>query len=215
MAFRYAIKKLGEYVPKFGRGPSLAMEGVGAVSGGGKNLLKDAYQYVKDTGERVFGSGEKDVVKDTGKNISFRSSHEKHLIEVEDIVRRKNKGVVGGHNLDNFEKAFRDLGWDLKECIISKNAHPSVPGVYEVKYQIPAIDRERNVIAGQYKNIPNPKTVYDPKVISDKQMLAWGREAMQNGVINGREITGYASNGLKFKGFIENGEITNFFPTLK
>ncbi|MDZ5610634.1 AHH domain-containing protein, partial [Bacillus pseudomycoides] len=43
---------LGEYVPKFGRGPSLAMEGVGAVSGGGKNLLKDAYQYVKDTGEK-------------------------------------------------------------------------------------------------------------------------------------------------------------------
>ncbi|MDZ5610130.1 HNH endonuclease [Bacillus pseudomycoides] len=33
------------------------MEGVGAVSGGGKNLLKDAYQYVKDTGEKVFGKG--------------------------------------------------------------------------------------------------------------------------------------------------------------
>ncbi|WP_260632318.1 hypothetical protein [Bacillus bingmayongensis] len=57
-AFRYAIKKLGEYVPKFGGGPSLAMEGVGAVSGGGKQSLKDdVYQFMKETGERLFGSG--------------------------------------------------------------------------------------------------------------------------------------------------------------
>ena len=38
-----------------------------------------------------------------------------------------------------------------------------------------------------------------------------------NRVINGREIEGYAQNGLKFKGYIneETEEITNFFPTLK
>ncbi|WP_459503637.1 hypothetical protein [Bacillus sp. C1] len=40
------------------------MEGVGAVSGGGKNLLKDAYQYVKDTGEKVFGKGMDNTVSD-------------------------------------------------------------------------------------------------------------------------------------------------------
>ncbi|MBO1580118.1 hypothetical protein [Bacillus sp. XF8] len=62
--FRYAIKKLGEYVPKFGGGHSFATEAAGKIPSGGKNLLKDAYQYVKDTGEKVFGRGEKDVVKE-------------------------------------------------------------------------------------------------------------------------------------------------------
>ncbi|WP_243521869.1 WXG100 family type VII secretion target [Bacillus pseudomycoides] len=57
-AFRYAMKKLGEYVPKFGRGPSPVMEGVGAVSGGGKQSLKDdVIQFMKETGEKIFGSG--------------------------------------------------------------------------------------------------------------------------------------------------------------
>ncbi|PFD97146.1 type VII secretion protein [Bacillus cereus] len=60
-AFRYAMKKMGEYVPKFGGGPIPVMEGAGKIPSGGKNLLKDAYQYMKDTGEKVFGSGEKDV----------------------------------------------------------------------------------------------------------------------------------------------------------
>ncbi|WP_255260043.1 hypothetical protein [Bacillus sp. AFS023182] len=35
------------------------MEGAGKIPSGGKNLLKDAYQYVKDTGESLLGSGAK------------------------------------------------------------------------------------------------------------------------------------------------------------
>ena len=62
-AFRYAMKNMGEYVPKFGGGPIPVMEGASKIPSGGKNLLKDAYQYVKDTGEKAFGSGERDVVK--------------------------------------------------------------------------------------------------------------------------------------------------------
>ncbi|WP_243521865.1 WXG100 family type VII secretion target [Bacillus pseudomycoides] len=56
-AFHYAMKKLGEYVPKSGRDLAFETESAGKIPGGGKNLLKDAYQYVKDTGEKVFGSG--------------------------------------------------------------------------------------------------------------------------------------------------------------
>ncbi|WP_255260040.1 hypothetical protein [Bacillus sp. AFS023182] len=56
-AFRYVMKKLGEYVPKFGGGPTPVMEGAGKIPSGGKNLLKDAYQYVKETREKVFGKG--------------------------------------------------------------------------------------------------------------------------------------------------------------
>ncbi|HZG76703.1 MAG TPA: RHS repeat-associated core domain-containing protein [Paenibacillus sp.] len=147
--------------------------------------------------------------------LKFKAGFDKHLIEVEDVVRKGNKGIVGGHNLENFEKAFTDRGWSLDENIISKTTHPTVSGIYEIKYQIPAVDTKGNIIPGQYKNIPNPKTVYDPSVISNEQMLQWGQEAMKKGIINGRIVTGTASNGLKFQGYIENGEITNFFPTLK
>ncbi len=57
------MKKLGEYVPKFGGGPIPVMESAGKIPSGGKNLLQDAYQYMKETGEKVFGSGEKNVGK--------------------------------------------------------------------------------------------------------------------------------------------------------
>ena len=40
-------------------------------------------------------------------------------------------------------------------------------------------------------------------------------EAMKNNRVNGRVIQGYANNGLKFRGFInESGEISNFYPYL-
>ena len=43
----------------------------------------------------------------------------------------------------------------------------------------------------------------------------WGQEAMQNGKVNGRLVEGTASNGLKFRGYLnEAGEITNFFPII-
>ena len=59
------MKKMGEYVPKFSGGPIPVLEGAGKIPSGGKNLLKDAYQYVKETGEKVFGSGEKNVGKES------------------------------------------------------------------------------------------------------------------------------------------------------
>ncbi|EEM16354.1 hypothetical protein bpmyx0001_27430 [Bacillus pseudomycoides DSM 12442] len=39
---------------------------------------------------------------------------------------------------------------------------------------------------GQWKEYKNPKTVYDPNVISDEQILKWGREAMAEGISNNR-----------------------------
>lgn len=84
------------------------------------------------------------------------------------------------------------------------------------------MNNKGEIIPETYKNIPNPKTVYDPSKISDENIIKWDKEAMEEGiknnrVTNGREIDGYAQNGLKFKGYIdeETKEITNFFPTLK
>ncbi|MEC1752061.1 T7SS effector LXG polymorphic toxin [Bacillus mojavensis] len=149
-------------------------------------------------------------------NVTFRQGYDTHLVEVEDIVRKKNKGIVGGHNLQNFEKAFIDKGWDLESCIISKREHPTIDGIYEIEYGLPALDREGNIKPGELKKVRTPKTVYDPEKISNEQMLQWGEEAMKNGELVGRKVTGYAKNGLKFEGYIDEatGEITNFFPTL-
>ncbi|MGY5388021.1 T7SS effector LXG polymorphic toxin [Bacillus spizizenii] len=149
-------------------------------------------------------------------NVTFRQGYDTHLVEVEDIVRKKNKGIVGGHNLQNFEKAFIDKGWDLESCIISKREHHTIEGIYEIEYGLPALDREGNIKPGELKKVRTPKTVYDPEKISNEQMLQWGEEAMKNGEVVGRKVTGYAKNGLKFEGYIDEatGEITNFFPTL-
>ncbi|MFF5396227.1 PrsW family glutamic-type intramembrane protease [Peribacillus butanolivorans] len=151
----------------------------------------------------------------TGKKTTFKPGYDKHLKEVQEVVRRKGKGVVGGHNLHNFEKAFKEKGWDLKECIISRRKHPTIEGVHEIEYGLPKLDREGKIIPGELKKVSHPKTVYDPKIISDEQMLKWGEEAMKKGEIVGREKVGVASNGLKFRGFVDDsGKITNFFPTL-
>ncbi|MFD4927975.1 EndoU domain-containing protein [Peribacillus butanolivorans] len=151
----------------------------------------------------------------TGKKTTFKPGYDKHLAEVQEIVRRKGKGVVGGHNLHNFEKAFKEKGWDLKECIISRRKHPTIEGVHEIEYGLPKLDMEGKIIPGELKKVSHPKTVYDPKTISDEQMLKWGEEAMKKGKIVGREKVGVASNGLKFRGFVDDsGKITNFFPTL-
>ncbi|MOA18977.1 hypothetical protein D3C78_1393250 [compost metagenome] len=129
-------------------------------------------------------------------------------------MRRKNKGIIGGHNRDNFKKAFADEGWNFNDCIIFERDHPHINGITEIKYGIPALDREGNIIVGELKNIPKPKTVYDPTKISDADMIKWAKEAMENGIVDERIVRGRASNGLEFEGYIDEttGEVTNAYP---
>jgi hypothetical protein len=151
----------------------------------------------------------------TKNNFEYVDGFDDHLINAQSIVRKGNKGVVGGHNLASFEKILTDQGWNVDDLIVSKTPHPTIPEVYQIQYRLPALDRELKVIPDQYKNISHPKTVYDPSVISNDQIIQWGKEAMANGEIVGREIRGTASNGLKFTGYLdENGKVTNFFPTI-
>lgn len=135
-------------------------------------------------------------------SFKYLANFEDHIINAQGIVRKGNKGVVGGHNLQSFEKIITDQGWNLDDIIISKTSHSTVSGVFQVQYRLPALDKELKVIPNQFKNIFHPKTVYDPNVISNNQMIAWGKEATENGEIIGREIRGTASNGLKFTGYL-------------
>ncbi|UVI29380.1 pre-toxin TG domain-containing protein [Paenibacillus spongiae] len=191
-----------------GGDPNQPHDGEGGKPDGGSNKS-----------EKSGGESDKSNEKGTGKVLllKLRSGYDTHFSQVEDVVWKKGRGILGGHNLHNFEEVFTNNGWKMDDLIISRTPHPTINGVYEIKYQLPAKDMTGKIIEGQYKNIPFPKTVYDPSVIKDEQMLEWGRQAMANATrsANGRILTGTAPNGLMFQGYIENGEITNFFPILE
>ncbi|WP_144508947.1 WXG100 family type VII secretion target [Bacillus mycoides] len=202
---QHAVKTLLEYKWIPGEGKGFAMAGVGRVSGGGQYSLKEAYQYM-----------ESKVVKGTvgANNFKFGDNAKNHLKNVENISTKK--GVSGGHNMDEFYNALKNQGVDVEDLIISKKSHSSIEGIYEIEYKIPRKDMAGNIAEPvSYKNIKEPKTIYDPAMISDDKIYQWGKEAMQKGTINGRLVEGTASNGLKFRGYLnDTGEITNFFPIL-
>ncbi len=171
-------------------------------------------------------NGEISEVIIDGNRFTIGSNVENHLTS-SSFVRDKGKGIVGGHDFDSFLNELEKQG-DLDKCIVKITPHPEKEGIFEIKYQVPALetdyvnggtkiklDSDGNIV---YKPIKEPKTVYDPKMYSSAQMAQWGKEAMQNAHLTGsRIIEGTASNGLVFRGYVDltTGEITNFFPTLK
>lgn len=112
------------------------------------------------------------------------------------------------------------LKFNINECIESRTAHPAISGIEEIRYKLPAMNQNNTLNKGVYKKVKAPKTVYDPSIISDEQMLQWGKEAMKNAIdnnniTNGRIVDGVSDNGLKFRGFLsDDGEIINFFPLI-
>ncbi|WP_142334753.1 EndoU domain-containing protein [Bacillus pseudomycoides] len=63
------------------------------------------------------------------------------------------------------------------------------------------------------------KTIYDPKLMSDKEFVEKGMEAANDALskessgVLPREWIGIDSNGIKWNGYFENGKVTSFFPT--
>ncbi|MBO1627447.1 hypothetical protein, partial [Bacillus arachidis] len=74
--------------PKFGGGPIPVMEGAGKIPSGGKNLLQDAYQYMKETGE-------KDIVKEASGAIP--------KVELKYPLSSKNIKHINKHNIDSIK----------------------------------------------------------------------------------------------------------------
>nr|WP_256478847.1 CdiA family toxin C-terminal domain-containing protein [Sebaldella sp. S0638] len=146
---------------------------------------------------------------------------EKHLKEREIInpktgkVHKNKKGIVGCHNEVNFMNEKPLIKSTGKIYDINGN---EIPWVKEVTYSVPELDRAGNPI-GTYAVKTNPKTIYDPKLISDKEYARRGIEAANDALSNspsgvlGREWTGIDGSGVKWKGNYENGEITTMFPT--
>ncbi len=138
---------------------------------------------------------------------------ENHFIRGNGIGPKK-RGVLGAHNKKYFYKTLMSTGFPLEDLIVEKPIpHPMIKGIYAQYYRLPAYDGRGTFIG--YKDIPNPKTYYDPKIISNRQMLIWVNEAKKNLKISDRLVEGIASNGLEFRGYIENGNITSIFPVVK
>ncbi|WP_312507674.1 CdiA family toxin C-terminal domain-containing protein, partial [Lysinibacillus sp.] len=143
---------------------------------------------------------------------------ESHIIKGDGI---KKNGVSGAHNINHFYDTLKKTGVNIDELIVGEPLkHPQLPGLYEINYRVPSMKYgpEGNLVpSGQFRNIKDPKTVYDPRIYSDDQIIQFGKEAMQEAIdsnrIVGRQVVGYAPNGMRFTGFIDDGKITNFFPS--
>ena len=84
----------------------------------------------------------------TPDGISFNIDQPAHLSTVEKYTQQK--GITGGHNADAFYSAANQNG-----VKIVSETPTGIPGVTEIKYQIPAKDRAGNIIG--YKDKPMTK----------------------------------------------------------
>lgn len=86
-------------------------------------------------------------------------------------------------------------------------------GITRIYYKIPIFDGRNNSINGGkgnfvgYKDIKQPKTVYDPAKYSDKEMLDMAQQAAAKGYEEAmkstrREYT-YELKGIKFRVYLE------------
>ena len=193
----------------------------------GVNVLMLVVSLVQ-TGKAVYRGREIRLNKKPKIRIEFNETWcHNHLI-YGDGIKTGQGGVSGAHNKNNFYKTLNDkfepifrkegLEFSASDCIEGSIVHPKIPGVEQIRYKLPAMNQNNTVNQGVYKKLKAPKTVYDPSVISDEQMLQWGKEAMKNAdCIEQRYISGTASNGLRFEGYIDikTNTITNFHPVLE
>jgi hypothetical protein len=147
--------------------------------------------------------------------LRFKQDYETHVARRDYSVPRK-KGIGGAHRLDEFMKAVKSG----EVQIVSRTPHPTLKGVEQIEYRMKALDRELKPTGEWQTGKPKEKTVYDPTIIGDEQMMLWGRQAFAEAVAAGRvkpgtrEWDGVAPNGIEFHGYVDvkTGVVTSFFP---
>ena len=89
-------------------------------------------------------------------------------------------------------------------------------GITRITHEYPKFDGRGNPIG--FKQAPSPKTVYDPKVYSDKDILEWGQKAAAKGYYKraNQEKDQYSEyfNGIKFRVYVDKntGVVRNVHP---
>ena len=155
----------------------------------------------------------------------FRDDYEAHIKGRDFGKVSQRDGVSGAHNmkeLEQYDIAVNPTMTKESINIISKTPHPTVKGIYKIEYKMPTLNGAQKPTGGwRFRKGTDPfvKTVYDPAVISDKQMAQWGREAFADAVqknqidLKNRSWNGEASNGVKFGGHLDtqNNSVRTFF----
>ncbi|CAI6053280.1 hypothetical protein PAECIP112173_01480 [Paenibacillus sp. JJ-100] len=221
-------------IPSRKTGPKIAAKtkpSKGTLGGPGKNQPMDEFDdsHLYDGASKGRTSTRTDGTGD----VKYKEGYYlEHLTgEIEKVTEWK--GVSGGHNYEEFKKFFSENGkYSLQ--VVKKLEHPDVPGIYDLEYRMMVeIKDYTGKGTGKFKYIPkedkppHKKTIYDPNVISNDEIIRLGKEAMEEGISrlqiekleaqNKEMIRGTSSNGLKFEAIrnIETGEIENFWPVLK
>lgn len=129
-------------------------------------------------------------------------------------TKDRKKGISGGHNSVEFYRALNSIGGR----IVGAPKTTSVKGIYVVTYEIPAKNRD-GTYNGEYKKpSSNPKTIYDPNIISDSQMLNYAKNAAaagyQNAIKTRTPQYNSSYNGISFRVYLDlaTGVVTNVHP---
>ena len=149
--------------------------------------------------------------EDYPEGIHFSMNLNKHLIQGEGINQRR--GVVGGHNRENFLNSLSQGGGRIVEEKLT-----DVNGITRIYYEIPRLGRDSKP-DGTYKAISSPKTVYDPQKYSDNNILKWGQRAASKGykeAMGAFDVREYNEtyNGIEYRIYLnkKTGEVQNVHP---
>ncbi|WP_254612884.1 CdiA family toxin C-terminal domain-containing protein [Brevibacillus sp. HB1.1] len=217
-SFLAAMQGFSNLVPNTGRPMFFSVDGNG---GGGHNNNHGNNRNNKRDNE---GTG----------NLKYKEGYYVEHLTGEVTKCTDWKGVSGGHNYEEFKKFFDTNGkYGYEE--IGRKEHPDIQGIYDIEYRLKVeVKNYQGKGTGEYKVVPKEdkpplkKTIYDPNVISNDDIVRLGKEAMEEGIksqrvnqlksqTNKQKIQGVSSNGLKFEGIknTDTGEIENFYPVLK
>ncbi|MDU0072829.1 EndoU domain-containing protein [Bacillus sp. FSL M8-0052] len=149
----------------------------------------------------------------------------------------ERNGISGGHNYDEFKKYFNSNSNKYELESVVKKKHPDIEGIFDIEYKVKCekMDYTGKNGTGEHKILPNKnrvykKTVYDPKIISNDEIIDLSKKAMEDGIKNERIIrlvkqnkliiqgeADYHGKKLKFEGIknVETDEIENAFPVLE
>ena len=206
----YGGKKLYDILSKWLKAKKVAkMAETGEIAG----EVAKAGEAGAEVAEDAAKAGGKGKVKiESGKTNKYKLTEKlrKHIEEVDLAVPRK-RGIGGAHNKNNFLKN------DVK--IVKTTPNKNIKGVEIIEYQMPKLDKTGTPIPGEYQGgNPKVKTVYDPNVISTNEYLERGLQAANNASKNytdgilPREWVGVDNQGVSWRGYCENGEITSMYP---
>ncbi|WPB59205.1 CdiA family toxin C-terminal domain-containing protein [Xylophilus sp. GOD-11R] len=173
---------------RYGLTTALATDLVDLGAGRGANPRK-TYGETSTPGA-TNGKGTPDSMlaeADFAGRIPTRGDLENHLVNPTVSGRQ----ISGGHNMNNFQNTLDGAGG----TVISKKEVS--PGIYEIEYFLPK---------GAGKE-PQIKTVYDPSVYSDTQIIAMANEAAARAQIN------FQTTGIKDQHVLVNG--VKFFTPIK